>query len=275
MYQNPILQHNLKLLQKYGYEIIEPESGMLACGYEGMGRLRSVEDIVDQLTSHTDKENLLLKGKRVLITAGGTMEAIDPVRYLGNRSSGKMGIAFAEACRDQGATVTLVYSQVKAHLPKGVRLLHAESAESMLSLLQSEIDNHQLLIMAAAVGDYRVESQSKTKIKKGSQPLTLRLIENPDILKTLSQSKKKNQLFVGFAAETDHHLENATKKLKSKSLDMIVLNDVSQKDIGFNSNENAVTLLFSADDKLDIPRQSKYDISRHIIQVIHKRFYDN
>ena len=273
MYQNPILQQNLSKLIEYGYEIIEPDSGMLACGYEGIGRLRRVEDIIEELTKSPDNPDLLLKGKRVLVTAGGTLEPIDPVRYLGNRSSGRMGISFAEACRDQGGEVTLVYSQVKAHLPKGIRLLHTDSARDMLSILQSETENHHLIIMAAAVGDYRVEFPSDTKMKKTSQSVTLKLIENPDIIKTLTQSGKKGQIFVGFAAETDNHLENATKKLKDKKLNMIIVNDVSRDDIGFNSRENAVTLIFSSGDKLDIPRQTKYDISQQIIREIHARFY--
>jgi len=274
MYENKILQKNLNILKENGYEIIEPESGFLACGYEGMGRLRNVEDILNIILKNDHANINLLKGKKVLVTAGGTREMIDPVRYIGNMSSGKMGIRFAEAARDHGADVTLVYCQVKTHLPKGIKLIKADNTNDLLRILEDEISGINLLIMAAAVSDYRVSEISNVKIKK-KDSLTLNLIKTHDILRSLNNKKENGQIFVGFAAESNNVIDNAKSKLKDKNLDLIIANDISKNNIGFDSDENEVSVIFPNDNNIKIPRMDKYLLSCEIIKIIHKHFFTN
>ncbi|GMT48947.1 MAG: phosphopantothenoylcysteine decarboxylase [bacterium] len=272
MYENSILQKNLKLLKENDYEIIEPDHGMLACGYEGTGRLRRVEDILNEIIGQEDGTNKkLLTGKRVLITAGGTRERIDPVRFIGNFSSGKMGVQLAKACLDQGAEVTLVYGHVQTHLPQNIRCLHAESAQELLDVLEKEISDIDILIMAAAVGDYRVDQVQSHKIKKTST-LTLNLKENPDIIKCLNQHKKKGQVFIGFAAESENMIDHAKTKLKEKTLDMIIANDITEEGVGFHSPENRVTVLLPGGKPIPLPRMDKYLLSVELVKLIHKNF---
>ncbi len=275
MFENPILQENLQLLKLNGYEIISPDTGMLACGYEGKGRLRNLDDIIHIITQdHLPEENksLFLQGKKIVITAGGSVERIDPVRFITNRSSGKMGIRFAEACRDLGAEVTLIYGQITCSLPKDMHSIYAESANDLLNILKQEVPLCDILVMAAAVSDYRMDKIQQHKIKKTSKPITITLIENPDILKTLSHNKKEGQLFIGFAAESDQVLENAKTKLEKKKLDLIIANDISKAGIGFQSDYNEVSLIFSSGDKIDLSRMDKYKISIEILNQIYEHF---
>ncbi len=277
MYENPILQNNLKKLKENNYQIIEPESGILACGYEGIGRLRNTEDILNIITNgNIPSEKQLPQiyaGKHILITAGGTQEPIDPVRYIGNHSSGKMGIALAKAARDMGAKVTLIHANIKTHLPKNISSIKIQTAEDMLNALKETINQVDILLMSAAVSDYRMNHISSTKIKKNNNPISLQLTENPDILKSLIKFKKPGQFFIGFSAESNDLIENAKIKLEQKKLDAIIANDISKKDIGFNSDYNAVTILFSNNHQIDIPSKPKYDIGIDLLNHIHNTFY--
>ncbi len=265
MYNNPALQDNISILKKRGYEIIEPEEGLLACGYNGIGRLKNIEGIINHILNDNDKP---LLGKKVLITAGGTIEYIDPVRFISNKSSGRMGIALAQAAHNLGADVSLVYANVSVPLPDNINLFHVDSANSMLNVLRQKIDSFDILIMASAVSDFRVESVSTNKIKKKSGSLILKLIQNDDILKSLNKNKK--QTFIGFSAETNNLINNAKHKLVNKNLDLIIANDVSNNEIGFNSKENEVTLLFADGQIINLPRKDKYELSMDILKLIHK-----
>ena len=215
-------QANLKTLQERGIQFIGPESGILACGDEGAGRMSEPETIVAAIC---DKLNAVndLAGLKVLVTAGATRERLDPVRYMTNDSSGKMGFAIAEAARARGAEVTAVYGNVTAPVPAGIRRIQIESAQELYDVMMREAPEQDIVIQAAAVCDYRFEKTAKSKIKKAEgEGLTLTLIENPDVAKAVGAIKKKGQTLVGFAAETDNVKKNAADKLKKKNLDMIV-----------------------------------------------------
>lgn len=242
MYNNPILQKNLNTLREIGVSFIEPAEGLLACGYEGKGKLAPVDEILKAVEAFAvNEDNLPLKGKKVVVTAGGTIEDIDPVRYISNRSSGKMGIAFAKAASNLGADVHLIYGNISTNLPSHIKNTSIRSANELLSLLQSEMKNTDILVMAAAVADYRLEKISDKKLKKGNEEnITLNLVKNPDILRTLSSDKTDKQVFVGFALETDDLMQNAQKKLEKKKLDLIIANSPSN----FDSFDATVHLLF-------------------------------
>lgn len=267
MYENPATQNNIKLLKNRNIQFMEPDYGFLAEGYEGKGRFpknaRIVEELNDFILSRT--EDLPLKGKNILVSAGGTKERIDPVRYITNDSSGKMGHAVAEAAYYKGAEVTLVTA---SELPasRGIETLRVNSALELFDEIDTRFDQTDVLIMAAAVSDYRVAIEANSKIKKtdDSKPVTIELTENPDILKTMG-GKKKEQFLVGFAAETDHLEKYAKKKLNEKNLDVIVANEVGRSDRGFNADENQV-ILFTADgDRIDVPLTAKSEVANIII----------
>ena len=234
---------NVKTLRERGVRFVGPENGMLACGDEGAGRMSEPETIAEEICTILNPKRDL-KGLKVLVTAGATRGRIDPVRFITNDSSGKMGFALAEAARDRGAIVTAVCGSVSVSVPDGVRVIRAESATELYDVMMREAPEQDIVIQAAAVCDYRVEKQAATKIKKtDGKALTLTLIENPDIAKAVGQKKKKGQTLVGFSAETDHVEKNAATKMRSKNLDMIVANDVTAPGAGFNVDTNIATLI--------------------------------
>ena len=234
---------NVKILRERGIRFTGPESGILACGDEGAGRMSEPEAITEEICTILDPKRDL-NGLKVLVTAGATRERIDPVRFITNDSSGKMGFALAEAARDRGAEVTAVCGSVSVSIPDGVQAICVESATELYDVMMREAPAQDIIIQAAAVCDYRVEKQAATKIKKTEgKALTLTLTENPDIAKAVGEKKKKGQTLVGFAAETDHVEKNAESKLKSKNLDMIVANDVTVPGAGFNVDTNIATLI--------------------------------
>ena len=239
MWESEAIQDNLKLLKERGVKIIEPESGFLACGAEGKGRLADI-NLIFESAKNILLPKQILKGKKIIITAGGTKENIDAVRYIGNYSSGKMGIALADNAYKLGADVTLISTfEVK----KPYNVLVAESAEKMYNTVKEEFKNADSLIMAAAVSDYRVKNKSEHKIKKDGKPITLELVENPDILQEMSKIKKDNQVVVGFCAESQNLIEYAKAKIQKKGCDFICANDISNKEIGFSSDYNEVYVI--------------------------------
>lgn len=263
MWENPAVQENIKKLSARGYKILEPESGFLACGYEGKGRLCSLERIVDE-TFHILSPNSSKKYKYV-ITAGGTIEDIDPVRYISNYSSGKMGTALADEAYFSGNNVTLITTK---DVQRPYKVIKVKSALDMKNAVNTEFSDADFVIMAAAVADYRVKNPSEQKIKKSSGgEITLELTENPDILKELCLKKDK-QIIVGFCAESQNLLENAVKKLQNKGCDYLIANNISRKDIGFNSDYNEVTILSKNGGIKQLERASKQQIARMILNEI-------
>ena len=270
MYENPATQNNIKLLKNRNIQFVEPDYGFLAEGYEGKGRFpeneRIVEELSDFILSRT--EDLPLKGQKILVSAGGTKERIDPVRYITNDSSGKMGHAVAEAAYYEGAEVTLVTAS-ELPAPSGIETVRVDSALELFDEIDTRFDQTDVLIMAAAVSDYRVANEADSKMKKmdDSGPVTIELTENPDILKTMGD-KKKEQFLVGFAAETDHLEKYAKKKLKEKKLDVIVANEVGRSDRGFNADENQVILFTVDGDRIDVPLTAKSEVANIIIRKV-------
>ena len=260
-------QANVAILKSRGVLFSGPDSGILACGDEGAGRMSEPEAIVRQIDEILNARKDLA-GKKILVTAGATRERLDPVRFLTNDSSGKMGFAIAEAARDRGAEVLLIKGNTTAPVPAGVRILEIESAQDLLRAMKKAVPEQDIVIQAAAVADYRPVQVSKTKIKKkAGEPITLQLTENPDIAKTIGGIKKKHQIFVGFAAETDHVKANAEAKLSAKNLDLIVANDVTRPGAGFNADTNIVTLI-SRDSSEDLPMMSKRKVAEAILDKI-------
>ncbi len=242
MWKNPITQDNLKALQNYGFKVISPETGFQACGATGPGRMAEPEHIVDYLVGQLNYKPLA--GKKVVITAGPTKEAIDPVRFISNHSSGKMGYAIADAASNLGAEVVLISGPVSIPAPTSVKLVNVISAEDMLSATENHIPHCDIFISCAAVADFRCKNISEQKIKKtgDTDSMTIELVKNPDILSTVGHLSNRPGLVVGFAAETQNVEENALKKLKSKNADMIIANNVSDKSVGFNSDNNSITI---------------------------------
>ncbi len=243
MYENKAVQKNIATLKERGVIIVGPAVGMLACGDEGAGKLSPVEDIVtaveEALKIKRDFANL-----NVIVTAGGTREPVDAVRFIGNSSSGKMGFSVAEALKRRGAKVTLIAGATEVKPPDDIKIVNVKTAEEMRLETMSCFDNADILIMAAAVGDYRVMEAENRKVKKSGQ-WNITLVENPDILMEVSK-RKRGQIVIGFAAETENTLENGKEKLLKKNMDMIVINDVSRKDTGFASDYNEITILTRA-----------------------------
>lgn len=268
MYENPIVQGNIKKLEEYGYRFIEPAYGRLACGDLGQGKLADVEEIVNKVQEYF--QGNILKDKRVLITAGPTREALDPVRYLTNHSSGKMGFAIAKEAVKQGAEVTLIAGPVNLSPPIG--LSHYQpvtTGQQMFDVVKEHLDAQDIIIKTAAVADYRPD-YVPDKIKKKDGDLTLTLKRNPDILAWIGLHKKPEQVLVGFAAETRDVMENAKKKLEKKSLDLIVANDVSQSGAGFKSDTNQVTMISKDGKKEAYPMMTKEKVAENIIKNISK-----
>ena len=264
MWENPFVQENLKKLSENGYHILNPETGFLACGTDGKGRMVEVEDIFEK-TSEILAQKQILKGKKVLITAGGTKEKIDPVRYISNCSSGKMGIALADCAQEMGAEVTLVSTFA---VNKPYKNIVSESAQEMEKAVKANLQEQDCVIMAAAVADYRIKDYSEQKIKKGIEDnLTLELTKNPDILKEISAINCKAKI-VGFCAESENLLENAKIKIQKKGCDYLIANDISRKDIGFSSNMNEVYILDKNLNISHIDRDTKSNIAKKILERI-------
>ena len=243
MYSHPATQANLARLQEYGYLIIEPDEGKLACGDEGVGRLVEWDLAREVILSAFATQDL--QEQTVLITAGPTCEAFDPARHLSNRSSGKMGFALARTAKRRGARVILISGPTSLKTPSGVEMVNVTSALQMHEAVMKNYNSADIVMMAAAVSDYRPENIMEQKIKKGSDSLGLELISNPDILKELGKRKEKAErpILVGFAAESNDHLEEGKRKLKEKNLDLIVINDIIGKDTGFGTDTNQVNLI--------------------------------
>lgn len=254
MLEHPATQRNIETLKSYGYQLIEPGVGNLACGWIGGGRLPEPEDLVRIIESQFVPK--LYLGKDVLITAGPTVERIDPVRYLSNDSSGKMGVALAEVARDMGARVTLVHGPLQVPVPDGVTAVPVKSSEEMLREVTSRFEASDLVVKSAAVADYRPKTVHSEKHKKVHGPLTIELEETTDILKSLGE-KKTHQVLVGFAAETERLEEHAAAKLKQKNVDYLVANDVSGSDVGFGADDNEVVLFHADGTTHRLPKQSK------------------
>ena len=265
MYNNPITQRNLEGLRSLGYHIMEPAEGWLACGITGVGRLPEPEAIVEWLESKICSTNEL-EGTTILVTAGGTQENIDPVRYIGNRSSGKMGYAIAEQAVRMGAKVILVSASTSLPVPSGVDFVSVDSAVSMQEAIEACYNDVNVVIMAAAVSDFRVLHKSEQKIKK-MESMTLELVKNPDILQGLG-SKKSHQILVGFAAETEHVIKYGQDKVARKNLDMLVANDVSKSNAGFNVDTNEGYFLYPDKEPKELPNMKKSDLARHILKEV-------
>lgn len=263
MWENPVIQENLNKLH---CEILEPESGYLACGYEGKGRLCSLNKIFDKTVELLKYKPL--NGKKIVITSGGTIEDIDPVRYISNYSSGKMGLALADTAKNFGADVTLVTTK---DVSRTYNVVKVKSALDMKSAVEKEFDSADCIIMAAAVADYRVKEIASQKMKKTSDDeITLTLVKNPDILKDLCGKKKNaNPLIIGFCAESENLIENAKEKISKKGCDYLIANDISRKDIGFGSDYNEVTILDKNGGMKKLERADKKTIARKIFEEIY------
>jgi len=267
MWTAPATQNNVKVLKERGVRMIGPESGMLACGDEGAGRMSEPETIVEEICRILSRKQDYA-GKKVLITAGATRERLDPVRFITNDSSGKMGFAIAEAARDRGAEVTVIRGSVTAEIPAGIRMIRIESARELYDAMMQKAPEQDVIIQAAAVSDYRPAEQKDRKIKKESgSDLTLILTENPDIAKAVGEQKKPGQTLVGFAAETDNLLKNAKSKLGKKKLDLIVANDVTKPGAGFNVDTN-IAVLITSDGSTEEPLQTKRQLAERILDKV-------
>ncbi len=265
MYNNPVTQDNLSKLKVRKFLIIGPATGWLASGKEGLGRLADVNDIIRSIRQVVERSGNLA-GKHIVVTAGGTQEPVDPVRYVSNRSSGKMGYALAEAARDRGAKVTLITAPVSLLEPEGVEVVKINTAQEMLQAVEKATRQADALVMAAAVADYRPAKVAKDKIKKEESGLTLRLECTPDILGSI----KGNLIKVGFAAESGNLVENARQKRKQKGLDFIVANDVTTKDSGFGTDTNRVTIIDRQGKVDSLPLMPKREVADKVLDKVAK-----
>ena len=269
MWQHPATQRNLDQLRADGVHILEPDAGEMACKTIGPGRLSEPDRIVAaalEILASSQKKDLT--GERVLITVGATREEIDPVRFISNRSSGRMGFALAEAAAKRGAEVTVVRGVTTVEAPAGVRVIKALSAEEMSRAVASEAANTSVFIGAAAIADYRPSERAGEKIKKSEETITLTLERTPDVLSQVAASRSNGMLVIGFAAETENIIENATDKLQRKDLDAIVANDVTRPDAGFDTTTNAVTIITKNGHPLELPVMSKREAANRILDVI-------
>ncbi len=288
MWENPATQRNIEQLKKDGVQFVEPISGELACKTVGTGKLEDVENIAAQAlevlvqspkSKVQSQENqtldfglwtLDLKGESLLITVGGTREAIDPVRFISNHSSGKMGFAVAEAAQKRGAKVTVVCGVTTAEPPENIKIIRTISAEEMFNAVMKELPNATIFVGAAAVADYRPRNIEDFKIKKTNQDvLTLELEKTPDILSNVSQNRHKNLLVVGFAAETNDVVNYAKSKMEKKNLDLVVANDITKKGAGFNTDTNIATIL-TRENEIDLPLMPKREMADKILDEIVK-----
>lgn len=269
MYLNPVTQHNLSILRARGYFVIPAEEGEHASGLKGPGRLPEIDVIVRSVTNVLSKTHLDLTSKKILVTAGPTYEAIDPVRFIGNRSSGKMGFAIAQAAIQRGADVTLITGPVQLETPRNVKRIDVESADQMQKAVTAEVKKADAVVMAAAVADFAPGEPAGTKIKKDarSKGLNLHLTATPDILGTLG-GKKNGTILVGFALETENELSHAKEKLKKKNLDMIVLNSLADEGAGFGLDTNVVTIIDRKGRAEKLKKMAKFDVANEILDRI-------
>ncbi|WP_432665174.1 bifunctional phosphopantothenoylcysteine decarboxylase/phosphopantothenate--cysteine ligase CoaBC [Wukongibacter baidiensis] len=269
MYTNKVVQRNIQTLKDLDYKFIDPASGRLACGDYGVGKLAAPEDIVEGIISvFKSLSNKPLKDKRVLITAGPTQEPIDPVRYITNHSSGKMGYSLARASRDRGADVVLISGPTNLEKPKGIKVVDILTASQMYEAVLDHFDEADIIIKAAAVADYKPKEVSNNKIKKTDSDLAIELSRNPDILLELGR-KKDNKVLVGFAAETKDLLENAKSKVERKNLDLIVANNISESGAGFKGDTNIVSIIDSFGNTEKYDKMKKEEISDIILDKIY------
>ncbi|WP_172189779.1 bifunctional phosphopantothenoylcysteine decarboxylase/phosphopantothenate--cysteine ligase CoaBC [Lentilactobacillus kribbianus] len=270
MLENPATKRNIRTLREDGIQLMDSATGFLAEGYEGKGRMPEPVDIVSWLEVMELSVTKQLQGKKIIVTAGGTKERIDPVRYLSNDSSGKMGYAIARVAQRAGAEVILMTGKTSLSRPTGMKIIDIESAAELFNAVKDAFTDADGLIMAAAVADFRPLTTAKQKIKKNDDNdlMNISLTKNPDIVAEIGKIKRSNQFVVGFAAETNDLLENATKKMLKKHLDLIVANDVANINIGFNSDDNQVTFIFKNGQQIQTPIESKLAIATELINVI-------
>ncbi len=265
MFHNPIVQDNLKLLEKYGMEVIRPDSGYLACGDTGEGKMPEPKVLYEYIIKSLTKKDML--GKRVLVTAGPTQEKIDPVRYISNHSSGKMGYAIARAAAFRGAEVILVSGKTELEAPIGVHMVPIVSAADMAREVKAAALAQDIIIKAAAVADYRPTIAFKEKIKKQDEDLSIALERTEDILGFLGKHRREGQFLCGFSMETEHMLENSRTKLDKKNIDMIVANNLKEKGAGFGTDTNVVTIL-TREETIELPLMSKEEVADRLLDKI-------
>ena len=269
MFENPIVQDNLKILEKYGYEVIQPASGYLACGDTGAGKMPEAETLYQYIErTLADPKDLI--GKKVLVTAGPTQESIDPVRYITNHSSGKMGYAVAKAAMLRGADVTLVSGQTALTPPMFVKYVQITTAEEMYQEVISRSDEQDIIIKAAAVADYRPKTVYENKVKKKEGQMAIELERTKDILAYLGEHKKENQFLCGFSMETENMIGNSRAKLQKKNLDMVAANNVKVEGAGFQGDTNVMTLI-TQDQEIALPLMSKEEAANKILDIIATR----
>ena len=267
MYENPILQRNINTLKELGYNFVEPESGRLACGDTGKGKLASPETIVDEVVKLLSKEQDL-KGKSIIVTAGPTIESIDPMRYITNRSTGKMGYSIAKEAIERGADVTLITGPTNLTPPQNLKkLIKIESANDMYEAVLENLDENDVVIKSAAVADYKPKNYSNKKIKKSDDDLVIELDRNKDIAQEIGKIKN-NKILVGFAAETNDLIENASLKIKKKNLDFIVANDLTKEGAGFGVDTNIVKIIDKEGNITEYPKMKKEEVANIILDKI-------
>ncbi|ACM60138.1 phosphopantothenoylcysteine decarboxylase/phosphopantothenate--cysteine ligase [Caldicellulosiruptor bescii] len=266
MFENAIVKQNIHKLKSIGINFVEPESGFLACGVYGKGRYPENQKILIEIEKLLCSQDLA--GKKVLITAGPTREYLDPIRFISNRSSGKMGYALAEEAYKRGAQVTVVSGPVSINTYADIEIIHVQTASQMYQKVKEIYEQYDILIFSAAVADYRPKTTSQNKIKKENKDeLTIELVKNPDILKFVGENKKPNQVIVGFSAETENVLENSQKKLEAKNADLIVANNVLEEGAGFDVDTNIVTLI-SKEKVENLPKMSKSEVAKRIFDHV-------
>ena len=267
MYENPILQRNINTLKELGYNFVEPESGRLACGDTGKGKLASPETIVDEVVKLLSKGQDL-KGKSIIVTAGPTVESIDPMRYITNRSTGKMGYSIAKEAIERGADVTLITGPTNLTPPQNLKkLVKIESAKDMYEAVLANLDENDVVIKSAAVADYKPKNYSNKKIKKSDDDLVIELDRNKDIAQEIGKIKN-NKILVGFAAETNDLIENASLKIKKKNLDFIVANDLTKEGAGFGVDTNIVKIIYKEGNITEYPKMKKEEVANIILDKI-------
>ena len=268
MWQAEATQRNVRVLKERGVYVITPESGMLACGEVGEGRMAEPEHIADQVQKLLSLQNDLA-GLRILVTAGATREKLDPVRFISNPSSGKMGYAIAEAAKDRGAEVTLISGPAALVVPAGIDFVQIETTEDLYREMLSRSAKYDIVVQAAAPSDYSFQNQSEQKLKKENQTISLTMVPTPDVAKAVGEQKKDSQVLVGFAAETQNVIENARKKLETKNLDIIVANDITAKGAGFSTDTNIATVI-TADTEVSYDKMRKRELAEYILDAAFK-----
>lgn len=271
MFESPILQDNLKKLQQFGYHIIQPAVGMLACRDVGAGKMPQPEELYEYIL-HEIACKKDFKGKKILVTAGPTREAIDPVRFITNHSTGKMGYAIAKAAMLRGAKVTLVSGPVNLEPPMFVEIINVESAEQMYEAVTSRMEEQDIIIKSAAVADYRPAQTAQEKVKKKDGDMSISLVRTQDILQYVGQHKRENQIVCGFSMETENMLENSKRKLEKKNIDLIVANNLKVEGAGFGTDTNIVTII-SKEKQEELPIMSKEQVANQLLDtILHKNF---